>query len=70
MGIRIRSLEGSADDFYAGAGGDGFEMVAILAVVVADEEAGMLAPRRRLAELLSDPGVCRMGGDGRVDDPS
>ncbi len=66
MGIRIRSLDGGADDFYTGAGGDGFEMRTILTVVVTDEEAGMLAPGGGLTELLRHPGICGMGGDSGV----
>jgi len=42
----------------------------VLAVVVADEEPGLLPERRRLAELLRDPGVGRVPRHADVDRPA
>ena len=61
---------GCADDFSAGAGGDGGEVRAILFVVVADQEARMLTPWGCFAKLLSYPGIRGTGCDGRADDPA
>ena len=55
--VRVRRSDGRAQDLDAGRLSHAVESRAELVVVVADQEARALTPRRRLAELLGHPRV-------------
>jgi len=69
-GVRPRCPDGGAQHRDPAARRDAGERGAVLAIVVADEEARGGAEGRRLAELLRDPGIRGVARDADVDDPA
>ena len=68
-GVGPRRPDRRADHLDRAGGGDAGEGATVLGVVVVDQEPRSDALRRRLAELLRDPGVGRRAGDADVDHP-
>src|SRR5207302_137696 len=69
-GVRPRCPDGSGQHPDPATRRDAVEARPVLPVVVADQEARLRAERRRLAQLLGDPGIQWVPRDADVDHPA